>query len=510
MSELRVNGLSALRIPEPSEKQWQFFRDRHKYVAFGGARGGGKSWAVRVKAVLLCLRYPGMVVMIVRRTYPELLANHIRPMRGLLAAVTGGAASRAGEFSGRGFARYNDARKEMTFANGSMILFRYCAREGDMDRYQGTEADVIFLDEATQLEERVFRMFAACLRGVNSYPKRMYLTCNPGGRGHGWVKRLFVDRAYQADEDPEDYSFIRSLVHDNRALMEAQPEYVRHLEALPPKLRAAWLEGDWNVFEGQFFEEFVNAPYEEGGPEARLGTEVSRSETNAVPATRPMAVGRATGMGTHVIEPFPPPKTWKRYRSFDFGYAKPFSCGWWAVNHQGVLYRIAELYGCAGTPNEGVKWEPSRVFGEIRRMEKEHPYLAGLRVEGVADPSIWDSSRGVSVADMAARQGIYFEPGDNKRIPGWMQVHYRLRFDEYGYPLMYVFDTCAAFIRTIPLLTYDELVPEDVDTNGEDHVADEVRYMCMRNPVNPPAAPAPGARGYDPLGIGEEDSCQIY
>ena len=448
-----------MRIAQPSEKQWLFLRDRHKYIAFGGARGGGKSWAVRVKALLLCLRYPGIVVMIIRRTYPELVANHIRPMRGMLA----------------GCGKYNDARKEILFTGGSMILFRYCARESDMDRYQGTEADVIFIDEATQFDEAVYKMFAACLRGVNDFPKRIYFTCNPGGKGHGWVKRLFVDRLFKPEESPEEYSFIQSRVQDNKALMKAQPDYVKQLEALPPKLRKAWLEGDWNVFEGQFFEEFTVNPNE-----ARVGT--------------------------HVIPAFMPPTSWKRYRSFDFGYAKPFSVGWWAVDHGGVLYRIHELYGCTETENEGVKWEPTRIFEEVRRIERDHPYLRGQLIHGVADPSIWDASRGVSIADMAARQGVYFEPGDNKRLPGWMQMHYRFRFDENGLPMLYAFDTCKAFIRTIPLLCYDEHSPEDVDTDGEDHVADEVRYMCMRNPINPRAEAAPKAKEYDPLDIAEIDA----
>lgn len=447
--------MTTLRIPAPSETQREFLTDEHKYLAFGGARGGGKSWCVRVCAILLCLKHAGIKVMIVRRTYPELRANHITPLRAMTPTA---------------IARYNDSKKEMAFVNGSAILFRYCDGEKDMERYQGTEVDVLFIDEATQFEEQVFQMFKACVRGVNGFPKRVYLTCNPGGRGHGWVKRLFVDKAYQKSEKAEEYAFIQSKVTDNKALMESQPDYLQQLEALPPKLREAWLYGNWDIFEGQFFAEFVNAP----NPERR---------------------------GTHVIAPFDPPGSWKRFRSFDFGYAKPFSCGWWAVDHQGALYRILELYGCTDTPNEGVKWAPDRIFAEIARMEREHPYLRGHRVQGVADPSIWDGSRGVSVADMAARQGVYFEPGDNKRLPGWMQMHYRLHFDEGGYPMMYVFEHCEAFVRTIPLLCFDERIAEDIDTDGEDHVADEVRYLCMRNPINPPRAQDRPPKPYDPLEI---------
>ncbi|MBR3388724.1 MAG: hypothetical protein IKG84_10980, partial [Bacteroidales bacterium] len=193
---------------------------------------------------------------------------------------------------------------------------------------------------------------------------------------------------------------------------------------------------------------------------------------------------------THVIKPFDmtrgQQKNWTIMRSYDFGYGKPFSCAWWAVDYDGVIYRILELYGCIqGQPNEGVKWSPSKQFAEMYRIENEHPWLKGKEIKGVADPSIWDQSRGPSIAEMAAKEGIYFTPGDNARIPGWMQCHYRLQFDEEGYPRMYVFDTCKAFIRTIPLLEYDDHKVEDLDTEGEDHVADEWRYMCMSRPIKP-------------------------
>jgi len=453
--------MAKLRIPTPSEKQKLFFSDKHPYIAYGGARGGGKSWAVRVKAILLALRYPGIIIMIIRRSYPELRANHIEPMRKMI---------------GKRFARYNDSKKEYAFRNGSTILFRYCAKEADMDNYQGTEADVIFIDEATHFEEKVFRMFVACLRGVNSFPKRVYLTCNPGGKGHAWVKRLFIDRRYKDDEDPSEYSFIQALVQDNDALMKSQPKYIKQLEALPPKLRDAWLHGRWDIFEGQFFEEFSDNPR---GYEERVLT--------------------------HVIPAFNPPKTWKRYRSFDFGYAKPFSCGWWAVDHDGVMYRILELYGCTATPDEGVKWPVPKIFSEIARIEREHPYLKGYYIEGVADPSIWQENGGVSIAEIASDNGVYFRKGDNSRIPGWMQMHYRMAFDENGHPMMYVFDCCKGFIRTIPTLVYSENKPEDLDTKQEDHIADECRYMCMLNPIAPRESVLQPPIKYDPLDLWKDE-----
>ena len=155
------------------------------------------------------------------------------------------------------------------------------------------------------------------------------------------------------------------------------------------------------------------------------------------------------------------------------------------MDYDGTLYRILELYGCTETPNEGVKWTPDHQFREISRIEQEHPWLVGKQIDGVADPAIWAADRGESIAETAARYGVYFTPGDNKRIPGWMQVHYRLQFDDDGYARMYVFEGCKGFIRTIPLMLYDEHKVEDLDTKLEDHIADETRYMCMSRPVKP-------------------------
>lgn len=435
-----------ISIPPPSDKQVRFLLAHSKHIGFGGARGGGKSWAVRAKAKLLAVRYPGIRILIVRRTYPELINNHINILRTELLGV----------------ARYNDKDKVLKFINGSTINFQYCDRDSDLDRMQGVEYDIIFLDEATQLSEFQMKTITACLRGANSFPKRVYYTANPGGQGHQYIKRIFIDRNYQDGEDPDDYTFIQSLVTDNKALMEAQPDYIKQLEALPPKLREAWLYGKWDVYEGQFFEEFADIPdhYQDR-------------------------------QWTHVIEPFEIPESWKIYRSFDWGYAKPFSCGWWAIDHDGVAYRILELYGCTQTPNEGVKWTPDRVFKEIHRIETEHRWLKGKKITGIADPAIWDAETGESIADTAGKQMVLFTPGDHQRLPGWLQVHYRLAFDENGFPMMYVFKNCKAFIRTMPLLMYDEHKPEDLDTDGEDHVADEVRYFCMSRPISPRMALPP-------------------
>lgn len=436
-----------------SDKQIAFFQARARHIGFGGARGGGKSWAVRAKAVLMALRYAGIRQLIVRRTYPELVNNHIAQLRADTA----------------GLATYSDKGKVLRFINGSTVHFMYCAKDADLDRLQGVEYDVIYFDEATQLSEHQMRTISACLRGANDFPKRIYYTMNPGGQGHSYIKRVFIDRRYEKDENPDDYVFIQSLVTDNKALLQKQPDYVRQLDALPEKLRAAWRYGRWDIFEGQFFEEFRLSPDPERCLQAGISIDQAKKQRRF----------------THVIEPFAPPHEWKLYRSFDWGYSKPFSCAWWAVDFDGRLYRILELYGCTKQPNEGVRWTPQKVFSEIRRVEQEHPWLSGRKIEGVADPAIWDASTGESIAETAAQYGVHFLPGDHKRIPGWMQCHYRLAFDESGYPMLYVFDTCAAFVRTVPQMIFDTTNAEDLDTAQEDHVCDEWRYLCMARPIRP-------------------------
>ena len=450
--------MSTIDLSKISNKQYRFLTDGHRHVGYGGARGGGKSWAVRTKAKILAAAYAGIKVLIVRRTFPELLNNHINPLREEL----------------HGLAKFNKSEKVFTFPNGSTIKFGYCNCDGDLGQYQGAEYDVIFLDEATQLQEEWIKKINACVRGVNNFPKRTYYTCNPGGASHGYIKRLFIDRRFEEAEKPEDYSFTQALVTDNIALMESQPEYITQLEALPPKLREAWLYGTWDVYEGQFFEDFRTEPDVVKCHDAGITPEEAREQ----------------GRWTHVIKPFDlntgERRGWNIMRSYDFGYGKPFSLGYWAVDYDGVLYRILEIYGCTKEPNEGVKWSPDEQFRRFREFENEHPWLKGRKiVDSVADPAIWDTSRGESIAETAERYGIYFSPGDNARIPGWMQVHYRMQFDKNGYARMYVFQGCNAFIRTIPLLMYSQTKPEDLDTTMEDHVADEVRYMCMSRPIKP-------------------------
>ena len=462
--------MKKITMPEPNPKQILFMKDKHRYVAYGGARGGGKSFIAMWLAILFSLAYDGIKICIVRKTLDELRNNYIYKMVPIL----------------HGIAKYNKGEKIFTFPNGSTIKFEYCSCDSDVDHFQGAEYDIMFLDEACLLLQEWIEKIDACTRGVHfdpetgkkierKFPNRTYFMLNPGGPSHMYFKRLFIDRRFEADEVPENYSFIQALVTDNKVLMEQNPDYINTLKKLPPKLRKAWLEGEWDVFEGQFFEDF------------RIEPDVIAAE--AAGCTLTAEELREDHRWCHVIPTFDigsgECRGWKIMRSYDFGYNKPFSCAWWAIDYDGVLYRIMELYGCTDTPNEGVKWTPDQQFRKIAEIEKSHPWLAGRKIEGVADPAIWDGSRGESIAEMAEKYGVYFDPGVNDRIAGWMQCHYRLQFDENGYARMYVFDCCKQFIRTIPLMMYDEHKVEDLDTKLEDHIADEWRYECMTIPVPP-------------------------
>lgn len=452
-----------LREEVPNPKQIEFFKAQAKHIGYGGARGGGKSWAGRRKAVMLCMNYDALRVLLLRRTMPELRNNHITPLMSELY----------------GYAKYKQDERAFIFPNGSRLMLGYCDNDGDLPQYQGQEYDVIIYEEATHFPEDWIVFINTSLRTTRKdFKPRVYYTTNPGGVGHEYIKRIFIDRNYKEGENPDDYVFIQASVYDNKVLMEANPDYIDRLKALPEHKRKAHLDGCWDVYEGQVFEEFRN--------------DSTHYEDRCY---------------THVIPPFTPPKEWKIWRSFDFGYSKPFSCAWWAVDYDGRIYRILELYGCVkNEPDTGVKWSPDEIFKEIARIETEHDWLKDKHIQGVADPAIWDKSHGVSIAETGEKYGVYFDKGDHKRLAGWMQVHYRMQFDENGIPMMYIFSNCKAFIRTIPLLTYDDHKPEDIDTKLEDHIADETRYLCMANPMKPIKADDRRPAVYNPL---ESDDIKV-
>jgi PBSX family phage terminase large subunit len=437
---------------QPTEKQLRFLQMDKQHNGYGGARGGGKSWVLRFKAVLLANRFgrpdmwsEGIKICIVRRTLVDVRNNHIIPMRVMLNRL----------------AKFNQAERTFYFPNGATIHFEYYDNDNDETHFQGVEYDVIFIDEATQMKEEWLKNIASSCRGANNFPHRIYYTCNPGGEGHAYIKRIFIDRIYKDNEDPEQYDFVQAKVTDNKVLMELDPNYIKFLQNLPPKKRKAWLDGDWDIYEGQFFDEFTNDPdhYDDH-------------------------------RWTHVINPFPPKRHWPIMRSFDWGSYRPFSCGWWTIDEDGILYRIMEFYGVQHSggdaiPDAGVKWHADKVFSEIARIEREHPWLKGKQITGVADKAIWKEDGGPSIAETAMKHGIYFIPSDSERIPGWDQVHYRLQFDDRGIPRIYFFTSCKDTIRTLPLLMHDKNIVEDVDSKMEDHAADEIRYMCMSRPIEP-------------------------
>lgn len=459
----KKNAMKQIHFPTPSQKQLDFMMCNTRYLIYGGARGGGKSHIVRWLAILLALVFKGIKILIIRKTYSDLLMNHIRPMKQIL---------RSGEKNNKDrIARYNGTEKTFYFPNGSTIEFQYFARDEHESNIRGGEWDVIAIDEATLLHEEWIKKIDACVRGANNFPHQLWLTANPGGPGHNYIRRL-KNRQFLPEENPEDYTFIQALVTDNPALMEMDPNYIKTLEALPPKLRQAWLEGNWDIYEGQFFEEIRNDPEHYGDRRH-----------------------------THVIPGFKPPHGWKIYMGYDWGYNKPFSAIWFYQDFDGVLYAALELYGCKkGEPNEGLKWTDDKQFAEIARIEREHPWLAGRKIHHIADPSIWSAAHtGLSTADVAWKYGIKFEKGNNERIAGWRQVHNRLDFDKEGFPRLYFFDNCPELLRTMLLMQYDENVPEDLATDGEDHAPDVVRYVCQSNPVKPHVELEERPPVFDPL-----------
>lgn len=417
-------GAVRWELGEPNEKQKLFFKARQRFVAYGGARGGGKSWAVRKKAVLLCLRYPGLRVMILRRTFPELYKNHIEP----LAADT------------FGLAVYIDKTKDLKFTGGSVIHFDYCDNERDVNHFQGQEYDVIFVDEATHFTESQMTALRATLRGTNDFPKRMYFTCNPGGVGHQWVKRLFIDREYREGENAADYVFIKALVRDNTALMASDPEYERELKRLPEDLRRAWLEGDWNVFAGQYFTEWRDT--------------------------------------VHIVEPFTIPRHWRRYFTMDYGL--DMLAGYWiAVDEKGFAYVYREVYRANLIVSEAAQV----IKSSTPRQEHIDVWLA--------PPDMWNRRQdtGRSVAELFGREGICLTAARNDRVAGWMDLKEWLKplEGENGKETarLRVFRGCENLIRCMPALQFDPVRQDDVANEPHEytHAPDALRYFAAGRPV---------------------------
>lgn len=456
----------------PQPKQAIFMSRFEDEALYGGAAGGGKSDSLIMEATRQ-VDIPYYRGLIVRRTFPQLEDLIGKSLRLYPRAFPG--------------AKYNDSKHVWHFPSGAVIIFGSMPHEKDKYNFQGKPYDFIGMDELTQFTFEMYDYLVHSRNRPNGPGTRVYarFTANPGGVGHGWVKERFITaappgttiwRRVKVDTPTgtvEKWSsrvFIQSTVFDNKILLQNDPDYITRLASMPEANRNALLYGDWDSFSGQVFVEWRNDP--------------SHYQDRRF---------------THVIAPFRVPDTWAIWRAFDWGYSRPFSVGWYAVDHDKRLYRIRELYGCTGTPNTGVKWEPAKVAAEIRRIEGEDPNLKGKTIHGIADPAIFNDSGTESVESIMSRCGVYWSPGDHDRIAGKMQIHHRLAFDDNGIPLLYVFNTCKHFIRTVPNLVYDETDVEDVDTDGEDHIYDELRYVCMEYPIAPRPQIIKPAKPYDPL-----------
>ncbi|MBQ9510219.1 MAG: phage terminase large subunit [Clostridia bacterium] len=398
----------------PSEKQRAFFSSSTRYTAYGGARGGGKSWALRNKLVLMCLNYPGISTLLVRRSYPEVIENHKAQLMKMLCGEPCMAA-------------YKSTEKVFEFINGSRIKLGYFSDDDDVMRYQGQEFDVIAIDEATQISEQMFRMLSASVRGTNGFPKRIYLSCNPGGIGHGWVKRLFIDKDYTENEDENDYTFVFASVYDNDALMESDPNYVKQLKALPPDIRRAWLDGDWNIFSGRFFPEFSRF--------------------------------------SHVCQYVPPEKGSTFYCAVDYGLDM-LAAVFIAVKN-GEAYVYDEIY------------ESSLIASDAAAKIKA---ILPNDALVIAPADLWSRQKdsGLSIAEIFSREGVFFTKLSPQRISGWLATKEWLKKDADGKVGMVISDRCKNLIRSMEQLTYDEKNACDAAKTPHEitHAPDALRYFA--------------------------------
>lgn len=440
-------------------------------VLYGGAAGGGKSDAIIAEA-LRQIDNPNYRAIIFRKTYPQCRELIIKSIRIYSAACPQ--------------AVYNGSEHYWRFPSGAKIYFGSMPNSTSYLAYQGLSYSYIAFDELTHFTQEEYEYMISRNR-ADGAGLRVYIraTANPGGIGHGWVKERFITASepgvpYKVESEVTDKSgkrisvsrsriFIPSSVFDNKVLLQNDPGYLSNLALLPEAKKKALLYGDWNSYDGQVFTEFRDDP-----------------------------AGYDSHIGTNVINPFEIPRSWRRYRSFDFGYSRPFAVQWWAIDYDGRAYLYRQLYGCTETPNTGIKWEPRQIAKKIKEIENE--LEPGLQITGIADPAIWAYSHGDgSIASMMEAEGVFFEKGKHDRLSGKMQCHYRFAQDEDGRPMAYIFNNCRQFLRTIPNLIYDEINVEDVNTSSEDHDYDAMRYFFMANPIAPKRRALITPYVFDPL-----------
>ena len=417
-------------IGELYPKQIEFCKATNKYICYGGARGGGKSHVSRIKMCLLAFNYPGIQILLLRRTLKELRENHVLQLQKLLKNI----------------AIYKDNTKEFLFPNGSRIVLGYCDNEKDVLQYQGQAYEVIVLEEATHFTEFQFQTLTESNRMSGNLKKefipRMYFTCNPGGVGHSWFKRLFIDKDYKVTENPKDYIFIPSLVFENKYIMEKDPNYVKVLENLPEDRKQAMLYGNWDVFDGQFFREF--------------------------------------NRNIHVIEPFEIPLEWNRYIAMDYGLDM-FAVLFIAVDTKGKAYVYNEIH-----KSDLIVSDARQTLKSIMR---NHKYKAIY-----APPDLWNRNRdtGKSTAELFFEGGIDLTKASNDRKAGWLNVKEWLKIKKakneqtgevYEDSDIKIFSNCINLVRCLPQLQHDEKDPNDVATEPHEitHITDALRYFCVNH-----------------------------
>lgn len=413
-------GSVTIDLGRPNSKpQQEFFASRCKYTAYGGARGGGKTWASSRKAIGGALRWPGIKILMIRREYDDMRNSLIEPMLAILPQE---------------IATYNGTLNIIYFVNGSTIKFGNMPGYGAAvaGKYQGQEYDWIFMEEATQFTEQEFRGLGACLRGVNKIPKRFYLTCNPGGVGHHWVKRLFVSREFRDGENPDDYRFIKATVEDNKDLMESSPDYVQALDLLPEDIRNAHRYGDWDALAGTYFSEF-----------------------------RPEL---------HTCKPFRIPDEWPRYRAFDYGLDM-FACLWIAVDFSGRCYVYREY-----CESDLVVSDAARVMRACTPPEERVSFT-------IAPPDMWNRQKdsGKNMAELFMQNGIGLLKASNSRIQGWLALKELMKLRKDGKPGLIIFSDCKSLIEFLPALQHDTKNPSDCAKEPHEitHAPDALRYFAV-------------------------------
>ena len=462
---------AAERIPSRPGRCIAVDSPNHLYLAGSQMIPTHNSHLMRAAAITWCGMIPGLQVYLFRRLREDLIKNHMEGPKGLRAMLA--------PWVQAGFA--NMVEDEIRFWNGSKIYLCHCKDEKDRFKYLGAEIHVLLMDELTTFTEVIYRFLRSRVRmvgievpeGLKGKFPRILCSSNPGNIGHHWVKAAFIDArppfviAKVASEDGGMLrQFIPAKLQDNMSMDEDDPGYSQKLEGLGnAALVSAMRDGDWNVIAGAFFPEFDTA--------------------------------------RHVIVPQSLPMYWHRFRSFDWGSAKPFSVHWWAVSDgelpgfpRNALIGYREWYGAkkdksgVTIPNQGLRLTAEEVADGIRERE-ESDLNERKQMSGVADPAIFSEDGGPSIASRMAARKVFFRPADNKRVPqhgamgGWDQLRARLKGDG-EHPGIFFFDTCVDLIRTLPALQSDTDRPEDCDSDGEDHCADETRYACMSRPYTAP------------------------